>query len=84
MDFFKKNDLSLFTFIFCHFLETSINKSAFSADAEYINRICGKKVTTANSLSRSLIFTKITGEYPNCSGYYPSIIHSFTDSHIDI
>lgn len=67
MDFFKKNDLSLFTFIFCHFLETSINKSAFSADAEYINRICGKNVTTANSLSRSLIFTKITGEYPNWS-----------------
>ena len=44
-----------------------IQKSAFSADAEYINRICGKKVTTANSLSRSPIFTKITGEYPNWS-----------------
>ena len=44
-----------------------IQKEAYSADADRINRICGKKVTNANSLSRSPIFTKITGEYPNWS-----------------
>ena len=44
-----------------------LQKNAYKADAKYINRICGKEVTTANALSRSLIFTKITGEYPNWS-----------------
>ena len=44
-----------------------IQKGAYSADADRINRVCGLKVTNANSLSRSPIFTKITGEYPNWS-----------------
>lgn len=44
-----------------------MQKGAYSADAEYINRICGEVVTNANSISRSPIFTKIVGEYPNWS-----------------
>ncbi len=44
-----------------------MQKGAYSADAEYINRICGEEVTNANSISRSPIFTKIVGEYPNWS-----------------
>ena len=41
------------------------HKSAFSADADYINRVCGTTVTSANSIARSPIFTKISGKYPD-------------------
>ena len=36
-------------------------KSAFSYAADYINKICGDKVTTANSISRSNLYTKVKG-----------------------
>ena len=36
-------------------------KSAFSYAADYINKICGDKVTTANSISRSILYTKVKG-----------------------
>lgn len=40
-------------------------RNAFTAHAEYINSICGENVTSSTSLSRSLIYTKVAGEYPN-------------------
>lgn len=40
-------------------------RNAFTAHAEYINDICGENVTSSTSLSRSPIYTKVTGEYPN-------------------
>ena len=42
-----------------------IQKNSYTADAEMINNACGTKVTSANALSRSPIFTKIAGEYPH-------------------
>lgn len=42
-------------------------RNAVTAHAEYINDICGENVTSSTSLSRSPIFTKIVGEYPNWS-----------------
>lgn len=42
-------------------------RNAFTAHAEYINDICGENVTSSTSLSRSPIYTKIVGEYPNWS-----------------
>ena len=33
-------------------------------DAAYINRVCGKPVTSESSLSRSIMTTKIGGKYP--------------------
>lgn len=40
-------------------------RNAFTAHAEYINSICGENVTSSTSLSRSPIYTKVAGEYPN-------------------
>lgn len=40
-------------------------KSAFSYAADYINKICGDKVTTANSISRSILYTKVKRTFPN-------------------
>lgn len=40
-------------------------RNAFTAHAEYINDICGENVTSSTSLSRSPIYTKVAGEYPN-------------------
>ena len=40
-------------------------RNAFAAHAEYINDICGENVTSSTSLSRSPIYTKVAGEYPN-------------------
>lgn len=33
-------------------------------DAAYINRVCGKPVTSESSISRSIMSTKIGGKYP--------------------
>lgn len=38
--------------------------STYTVDAQRINEVCGKDVTSASSLSRSPIYTKITGKYP--------------------
>lgn len=38
--------------------------ATYKVDAERINEVCGENVTAANSLSRSPIYTKITGKYP--------------------
>ena len=38
--------------------------ATYKVDAERINAVCGENVTAANSLSRSPIYTKITGKYP--------------------
>ena len=40
-------------------------RNAFTAHAEYINNVCGENVTSSTSLSRSPIYTKVAGEYPN-------------------
>lgn len=40
-------------------------RNAFTAHAEYINSICRENVTSSTSLSRSPIYTKVAGEYPN-------------------
>jgi hypothetical protein len=39
--------------------------SAYAHDAELINRICGSEVTSADSIARSIFFTKVAGVYPN-------------------
>ena len=39
-------------------------KSAYSYAADYINRVCDKKVTSASSISRSIIYTKVKGLFP--------------------
>ena len=40
-------------------------ESAYSFAADYINNVCGENVTSANSLARSIIYTRIKGTYPN-------------------
>jgi len=40
-------------------------KSAFSYAANYINNVCGQNVTAANSIARSIIYTRVKGTYPN-------------------
>ena len=40
-------------------------KSIYTYAANYINNVCGENVTSANSLSRSIIYTRIKGTYPN-------------------
>jgi len=37
----------------------------YSHDANIINRICKREVTSADSISRSIFFTKVSGKYPN-------------------
>ena len=43
----------------------AIQKSAYQNAAAYINDICGQEVTNAESIARSVIYTKIYGIYPN-------------------
>lgn len=43
----------------------TIPKSAYLNAAAYINDICGQEVTNAESIARSVIYTKIIGKYPN-------------------
>ena len=43
----------------------AIPKSAYLNAAAYINDICGREVTTAESIARSVIYTKVSGTYPN-------------------
>lgn len=43
----------------------TITKSAYQYAATYINEICGEEVTSAKSLARSIIYTKVSGKYPN-------------------
>ena len=40
-------------------------KSIYTYAANYINNVCGENVTSANSLARSIIYTRIKGTYPN-------------------
>ena len=43
----------------------AIPKSAYLNAATYINDICGQEVTNAESIARSVIYTKISGKYPD-------------------
>jgi len=43
----------------------AIPKSAYLNAATYINDICGQEVTNARAIARSIIFTKVSGSYPD-------------------
>ena len=43
----------------------AIQKSAYLNAAAYINEICGQEVTSARAIARSIIYTKIIGQYPD-------------------
>ena len=43
----------------------AVPKSAYQNAAAYINDICGQEVTSAESIARSAIYTKLIGKYPN-------------------
>lgn len=43
----------------------TIPKSAYLNAAAYINDICGQEVTNAESIARSVIYTKVIGKYPD-------------------
>ncbi len=43
----------------------AIPKSAYLNAAAYINDICGREVTNAESIARSVIYTKVSGKYPD-------------------
>ena len=42
-----------------------LHRKAYDSDAKLINSVCGKKVTSPDSLSRSVFNDKIGGKYPN-------------------